>query len=143
MCLPVEQGLLGGSQFLRHKTQLQERFQAVLKPGVNHPVQIGEAIPLLFFSKGRSPFLVYSHLIAEQAVSADMAEMAFFLYRGHLLLVFAVKRQVQPAGTDTVVCQVPEMRGIPRMNDDLFLHMPPPFCVIDDSVSQYIPAEAI
>ena len=108
MRFPVEQRLLGRGKLFRHKAQLEERLQTVLQPGVNHPVQIGEAVPLLLFGKRRTPFLINPHLVAEKPVTADMAETAFLLYSGKLFLVFPVKRQIQPAGADTVIGQVSE-----------------------------------
>ena len=126
MRFPVKQRLFGGSQFFRHEAQLQERLQAVLQPGVDHPVQIGEAEPLLPFEERRPEFLPDSHLVAEQAVSADVAEMAFLLHGCHLLMVFLMERQVHPAGADAVVGQVPESGCVPGMNNDLPAHIDPP-----------------
>ena len=126
MRFPVKQGLFGRGQFFRHETQLKERLQAVLQPGVDHPVQIGEAEPLLPFEERRPEFLPDSHLVAEQAVSADVTETAFFLHGCHLVLILLLERQVHPAGADTIISQVPELCCVSGMNNDLPAHIDPP-----------------
>ena len=143
MRLPVEQRLGRRRKLLRHETQLQEGFQSVFQPGVHNPVQIGEAVPLLLFREGRAPFLINPHLIAEQAMAADMAEMAFLLYSGKLLLILLVKRQIQPAGPDTEVCQISEGSGISGMNHHFFAHRRSPFPDDTDCFYQYTMRRAV
>ena len=102
MPVPVKDRLRAGGQGLGHEAQLQEGAKAAVLPGVHHPVQVGKAVFHPDLSVRRFPLLINAQLVAEQAVPADIAEVAQVLHAAELLLVFLMQGQADPPGAHAV-----------------------------------------
>ena len=110
MRVPVEDGVRTVRQGSGHEAELEEGPEPGFAPGVDRTVKIGEAIFRMPVPLSILMHLADPHLVAEQAVAADVPEMARVLNGAKLLLVFLLHRKVHPARADTEVRQIAELR---------------------------------
>ena len=119
VALPIENGLGAAGHLLRHEAQLDEGLEAQSPIIIHNPVKIGEVVPLMLCALSVRPGLVDGHVIAEEAVAADVLEMAQRLGHGKLVVVFLLHRQTHAACTDAVSSVVVEARPAVRHDGDI------------------------
>ena len=119
VALPIEDGLGAAGHLLRHEAQLDEGLEAQSPVIIHDPVKIGEVVPLMLCALSVRPGLVDGHVIAEEAVAADVLEMAQLLGHGKLVVVFLLHRQTHAACTDAVSSVVVEARPAVRRDGDI------------------------
>ncbi len=84
--LPVKDRLCAARKLLRHEAQLQKRPQPHTPVKIHHPVQI--CIIILYLPDAvLLIFMIYRHIITEQAMSPDMLKSDLRLHQFQLLLV--------------------------------------------------------
>lgn len=96
---PPEDRLLAGGQSGGHEPEFQERPDARVQVGVEHLVDVGEAVvdaadALVLVGA------VDSHAVAEQAVAADVPEADVAPQQPEGVLVVAAQGEFGPAGAD-------------------------------------------